>query len=414
MIRKAIGIVICVMAMIVQTGAQGLNIGLNGGLQGTQYQFPNGQTQLLPGGSIDLTYSFRLGRNINLLSGVTGGVYRTKATLPDAIAVTSYQVDDGGSAFLYSIRTEGYKETQQFYAAGIPLLLQFHTTGSGIQWYFTGGGKALVPFNSNIQVFAKQLTLSGYYPDFNIEVSNLPQHGFGTVNNWKTNASTKLKPTAALSAATGVSFSLSSGSRLYVGVYIDYGLTDLKGKNDSLPLVSYSPTGITAVKAGSVLNRPSTGQVNLLSYGLQLRLGFGASKPESSSRHHVQKEPAKPIDSAVSVHLYEIIERSIVFGLFDQATIPDIQKDHLDEVVDLMKQYPSIRISLVGHICNNETKTESKKVGAARARAVAQYLENKGIDARRIDISPVVETDAFDPDDPPANYRHRRVVVAVE
>jgi OOP family OmpA-OmpF porin len=162
------------------------------------------------------------------------------------------------------------------------------------------------------------------------------------------------------------------------------------------------------------LNRPSTGNANLLSFGLQLKLGFGSSRMASSPRHHAQKEPAQPIDSAVSVHLYEIIERSVVFGLFDEATIPDIQKDHLDEVVDLMKQYPSVRIALVGHVCNNDTKTESKKVGAARARAVAQYLENKGIDAHRIDISPVIESDAFDPDDPPANYRHRRVVVAVE
>src|ERR1700760_3412803 len=142
MMRKATGIVICFMAIITQAGAQGLNITLNGGLQGTQYQFQNGQTQLLPGGSIDVTYSFRLSTNFNLLSGITAGVYRTKATMPDGIALTSYQVDDAGSAFLYSIKTEGYKETQQFYAAGIPLLLQFHTTGSGLQWYFTGGGKA--------------------------------------------------------------------------------------------------------------------------------------------------------------------------------------------------------------------------------------------------------------------------------
>jgi outer membrane protein OmpA-like peptidoglycan-associated protein len=414
MIRKRIGIIICFAAIITQAGAQGLNISLNGGLQGTQYQFQNGRTQLLPGGSIELTYSFRLGSSWNLLSGFTGGLYRTQASLPDGIAFMSYQVDDAGSAFLYSIKTTGYEETQQFYAAGIPLLLQYHTTGRGVQWYFIGGGKALIPFSSSITVSAKQLALSGYYPDFNIEVTDLPQHGFGTITNWRTSATTNLKPTAALSAATGVSFSLSRGTRLYAGVYAEYGLTDLKGKKDSMPLVSYSSTGITAVEAGSVLSRPNTGSVTLLSFGFQLRLGFGSSRPEVAARRHARKVPQQLIDSAVRVNLYEIIERSIVFGLINETALPDIQQEHLDEVADLMKQYPSIRISLVGHICNDETKTEDKKVGRERARAVAEYLESKGIDPQRIDISPVVESDVFAPDDPPANYRHRRVVVAVE
>lgn len=401
-------------AIILQAGAQGLVIGLNGGLQGTQYTLQGGGRQLLPGGSIDLLYRFRLGGSWDLISGVTGALYRTQATLPDGLAFTSGEVDDLGSAFVYSVRTTGYKETQRFFAAGIPLLLQYHTAGAGVQWYINGGGKAFVPFNSSIQVAAKQATFSGYYPDFNIQVSDLPQHGFGTINGWKTNATTNLKPTAALSAATGLSFKLSRSTRFYMGVYLDYGLTDLKDKTDSMPLMTYSSTGISAVKAGSVLNRPAVNKVTMLSFGLELRLGFGTDRPNAAAPRHARKQPLHPIDSATSVHLYEIIERTIVFGLFNETRLPDIQQEHLDEVANLMTQYPGIRISLVGHICNDDTRTEDKKVGMARVRAVADYLEGKGIDARRIDISPVVISDTYLPDDPPANYRHRRVVVAVE
>jgi OmpA-OmpF porin, OOP family len=83
-------------------------------------------------------------------------------------------------------------------------------------------------------------------------------------------------------------------------------------------------------------------------------------------------------------------------------------------VAEILKQYPTIRMSLVGHICNSETKAENKKVGMARARAVARYLQSKGVDGSRMDISPVVQSDGFAPDDPPANYRNRRVVIAVE
>jgi outer membrane protein OmpA-like peptidoglycan-associated protein len=412
MSRLLIGIAICFTAIITRADAQGLNIELNGGLQGTRFQLQNGQSQLLPGGSLGLTYSFRLGDNWDLLSGVTGGVYRTKASLRDGVVFTTYEVDDLGSAFQYTMKTVGYKETQQFFAAAIPLLLQYHTTGTGVQWYFDAGGKVSAPFNSSINVSAKQLTLSGYYPDFNIDVSNLPEHGFGTVNGWKTSATTKLSPSAALSAATGVSFSLSSGSRLYAGLYVDYGLTTLKEKTDSMPLVTYNPNGIAGVRAGSVLNGSGTGQVNLLSFGLQLRLSFGSARPKAE-RSNTKKEPPPPLDSALSIELYEVIERAVVFGLPNETTLPDIQKEHLDEVADILKQYPTIRIALVGHTCNSETQTENKNVGAARARAVAKYLRSKGVDASRLDISPVVVSDEFDPDNPPANYRNRRVVIAV-
>ena len=413
MSRLLIGIAICFTAIIMRADAQGLNIELNGGLQGMRYQLQNGQVQLLPGGSLGLTYSFRLGNNWDLLSGVTGGVYRTKASLRDGVVFTTYEVDDLGSAFQYTMKTVGYKETQQFFAAAIPLLLQYHTTGAGVQWYFDGGGKVFAPFNSSTKVSAKQLTLSGYYPDFNIDVSNLPEHGFGTVNGWKTSATTKLSPSAALSAATGISFRLSSGSRLYAGVYVDYGLTTLKEKTDSMPLITYNPNGITGVRAGGVLNGSGTGPVNLLSFGLQLRLSFGSARPKAE-RSKTKKEPPPPLDSAVRVNLYEVIERAIVFGRFNETTLPDIQKEQLDEVADLLKQYPTIRIALVGHICNSETETESKNVGAARTRAVAKYLQSKGINPSRIDISPVIVSDEFVPDNPPANYRNRRVVVAVE
>ncbi len=178
MVRKIAGIAICLAAIVTRSGAQGPGIELNGGLQGMRYPLQNGQVTQLLGGSVGLGYTFRLSSGWDLRSGITGGIYRTQASLNDGLVFTSDQVDDAGSAFQYKVKTEGYKEIQRFFAAGIPLLLQYHTTGS-TQWYFEGGGKILVPFVIRVyKVSAQQLSLSGYYPDYKVEVSNLPQHGF--------------------------------------------------------------------------------------------------------------------------------------------------------------------------------------------------------------------------------------------
>src|SRR5579859_7226005 len=156
MIRKIIGIAICFTALVTQAGAQETGIELNGGLQGTRYSLQNGENKLLPGGSFGLSYAFRLRARLDLLTGVTGGLYRTQASLPDGVVFTSYQVDDAGSAFQYSVKATGYKETQRFFAVSVPLLLHYHTTGADVQWYIDGGGKVVVPFSSSIQVSAQQ------------------------------------------------------------------------------------------------------------------------------------------------------------------------------------------------------------------------------------------------------------------
>src|ERR1700735_4072106 len=117
MTGKIIAIVVILHAIAPVAPAQGLIIGLDGGWQGMRYPLQNRRNNLRPAGSLDLFYSFRLAGNWDLLTGVSGGIYRTQAVLPDGTVFTNYQVDDAGSAFQYEMKTTGYKETQRFFAA---------------------------------------------------------------------------------------------------------------------------------------------------------------------------------------------------------------------------------------------------------------------------------------------------------
>jgi len=422
MISRATGVALFCAASLTQAWAQGLTIEVNGGLQGTQYALRNGQNKPLPAGSLGLLYTFELGRSWGLITGITGGVYRTQATLPYGTTFTNYQIDDEGSAFQYSMKTEGYKETQQFLAAGVPLLLQYHTAGAGTQWYCIGGAKVVFPSSDNVTISAQQLNLSGYYPDYNVTLSNLPQHGFGTIANWKASTTAVLKPAAALVAATGLSFNLSHSSRLYTGLYAEYGLTNLKSGSDSLPLVTYSPTGITAIKASGVLNMQNAGQMKGVAFGLQLRISFGGARTKPSARTARELEspnttnpltPPNPADTLLSDDEADTIERPVVFGVIDETALSEVQKAHLDQVAGIMLRYVNTRISVVGHICNSGTESEKTKVGMARARAVARYLESKGVDRGRIDVSAVDKSDPVEPFDLNANFRKRRAVITI-
>jgi OmpA-OmpF porin, OOP family len=414
MTGKIIGIIVCLAAVITQTDAQGLSIGLDGGLQGAQYRLQDGTTKLLPGGSLSLLYSFPVKGPWSLLTGITGGVYRTEAQFPDGTVFSDYQVDDVGSAFQYNMKTTGYKETQQFFAAGIPLMLQYHAAGAGTQWYINGGGKVLFPSSVSTKVSAQHVSLSGYYPDYNLVVSNLPQHGFGTLNNWNAHASTELKPAAALSAAAGLSFSLPGSICLYTGLYVEYGLTSLKTRGDSMPLVTYNPAGINGLTANGVLNMQNAGRMTSLSFGLQVRLSFENTRPRPKLRPKPKQLPQDTATLAISDEQADLIARPVVFGEIQEVAVPAVEGPHLDDVAAILMQYPTIRISIIGHTCNSGTETEDLKIGLARAEAVARYLKSKGIRRNRMNIGAANESDPALPNNPAANYRKRRVVISVE
>jgi len=414
MIRKLTTLTFCLAAIIGPARAQEAGIGLDGGWQGMHYSLRNGETKLLPGGSLNINFVFPIYKGFGLLTGIGAGLYRTQATLQNAQAFAYNEIDDQGSAFLYNVRFTGYKETQQTIAATIPVLLQFHTSGA-TQWYIDGGAKAWIPVKTSIHVSAQQLSLSGYYPNYDLVISDLPQHGFGTVNNWKTNATSRLKPAAALTAATGFSFALQTGARLYVGVYADYGLTGLKSKNDSLPLVTYSPGGIEKTQANSVLNTPNAGDPKLLSYGIQLRLTWGA-KPTKRPAKRTNPIPQPVVSNGAPISDSELItiQRPIVFGIVGESDIPATQTPLLDDVVSIMQQHPDLRISIEGYTCDGTQQAEDAKIGDTRAKAVARYLERKGIDKRRMDISYVKQSAPSKSYDPAANFRNRKVLITPE
>ncbi|HEV2479408.1 MAG TPA: OmpA family protein [Puia sp.] len=439
MIPKIAALTLCFTAIVGLAGAQELGIEVDGGLQGMRYSLQNGKSTLQPGASLGINHVFRLYRNFGLLTGVTGGLYRTQATLPNSMAFAYPEVDDQGAAFLYNVRFTGYKETERTLAVIIPVLFQYHTDGAAAQWYIDAGAKVFFPVNTSIQVTAQQMSLSGYYPNYDLVVSDLPKHGFGTAGGWKSSTSTQLEPGAALSAGTGLAFGISRGVRLYAGVYIDYGLTALKTGRDSMPVVTYSPSGIGNVKANGVFSTSNAGQPKLLSFGLQLRLTWGATpakkttrpaksatrpekrttRPEKRATRPAEKvdtilRPLSPAGAPISDSELITIQRPIIFGIVGETNIPEIQTAILDDVVTIMQQHPDLRISVVGYTCDGLQQAEDSKLGDARARAVARYLEHKGIDRHRMDISYDKQSAPSKAYDPAANYRNRRVLISPE
>ncbi|MGN6417379.1 MAG: OmpA family protein [Pseudobacter sp.] len=433
----------CLTALALTASAQEFGIELNGGLQGLRYKYSGASPGIQSGGSLGVNYLFPFGSRWGILTGIGAGYYNTKTTLNNGATRSSYEVDDMGSAFQYNIKATGYKETNSFLSAAIPVMLQYQTCGK-TQWYVNGGAKILIPFSVKTKASAQQLDLSGYYPDYNIEVKDMPQHGFGVLSNWSHEAKPELRPTTTLSAATGFSFPACNNLRLYTGVYFDYGLTDPRKESDAnASLVAYNAGNINQAGVNGLMNKGDDARI--LAYGIQVRIGFSKKKkavqPVAMAEPIVAPvetkpapvvEPANPtevvqvfepvIDSAVVETMHTITEseqmvvnQPVTFVVLGKTNVPEGLKPHLDSVAGILKQYPGLHVLIVGHTCDIGTERENAKVGLERAESVAAYLKKKGVPASRISTNSAGPSQPIVPNDSSRNRsENRRVTITVK
>ncbi|MBV4357602.1 OmpA family protein [Pinibacter aurantiacus] len=440
--RKMLAMSLGLLAITGTAISQELSIEVNGGVQGLHYDLPGGKAKPQAGGALGVGYMFPVQKHWNVLTGINGAYYATKATLNGELPYSSFQVDDAGSAFQYNIKTTNYQEKQTFWAVTVPLMLQYHTTGEKTQWYINGGAKFILPFSGKAKASASQIAVSGYYPDMNVELKELPAHGFGTIQNWSGTHNLDLKPGAMASLATGVSFPISSCMRLYTGVYADYGLTNVYKKDASGSMLPYSATGVNNIAPGTVLNMEGTGSAKPIAFGVQVKLGFGRkkSKPAPADIHAepdltlkelpppaANKDTQKIVEPVPAVQVPDsspaptisdaekaTVQQPIEFGKIGSTTVPVGLNSRLDSIADIMKKYPDMRIAIVGHTCDIASAATNYKVGLKRAQEVAAYLEKQGIAADRIDVSSKGETQPLVPNTSEKNRKiNRRVVITV-
>jgi outer membrane protein OmpA-like peptidoglycan-associated protein len=93
--------------------------------------------------------------------------------------------------------------------------------------------------------------------------------------------------------------------------------------------------------------------------------------------------PKKPKRVEVKVDRIEITEK-IQFEL-DKATIKSESHGLLNEIVDVLKENPSIKkVDIIGHTDSDGADKYNQDLSDRRAKAVLEYLTSHGIDEKRL------------------------------
>lgn len=129
--------------------------------------------------------------------------------------------------------------------------------------------------------------------------------------------------------------------------------------------------------------------------GLAFNLG-GKLKPRTV---YVDRESIKYVDKPYAVHdtvfvtrpdidgkaqeVNEFLQNTTLFE-FDSYEITEEAKLGLDRVVDWMKKYPKVTAKVDGHTDNIGTEAYNQTLSENRAKAIVDYLIDKGIAANRL------------------------------
>ena len=116
----------------------------------------------------------------------------------------------------------------------------------------------------------------------------------------------------------------------------------------------------------------------------------------------------------------KIVLRGINFD-FDKSNIKREFVPVLDEAAQILKDNPSVKVTIEGHTDSIGTDAYNEKLSERRANAVKHYLESKGVTASRLDAVGKGEGDPVAPntkpdgkDNPEGRAKNRRVELKVQ
>ena len=169
-----------------------------------------------------------------------------------------------------------------------------------------------------------------------------------------------------------------------------YPDTDGDGVFDNTDKCPGTPAGVKVDASGCPLNTDGDGVYDYLDKcpgtpsGVAVdAVGCPLDSDGDGVYDYLNKCPGTPGGAKINADGCWVLENDVLFD-FDKAVIKPVAIGLLDDVVQVLKNQPGLKVSLDGHTDGVGKAAYNMKLSERRAGAVKAYLIDKGIDAQRL------------------------------
>lgn len=228
------------------------------------------------GGAIKVGYIYSLSNHIGIGTGIEFSQYKQDVFLSNSSATLSnYEVDPSTSAFEYKITASNYKERQTLHAIQIPLFVQYKMNiNKGIDFNFRAGAKYFLPVNYKIKATATNVNGTGYYPDVNLTIDDLPEYGFGSQSNYSASGEYETKGIVMSMFELGFTFDMGAKNALYVAMFLENGYGSILDQDKDESYIGYNPTSDADRKANGLYSTDENAKIRPVAFGVTLAWNF--------------------------------------------------------------------------------------------------------------------------------------------
>lgn len=246
------------LSLSVGSGQHNLNYTMKDGVQTPEIGF-----------SASMTFTHYFTPKLGLLSGVGIQTFGSVSTLN--LTENTQAIDSDMDMYVHHAKFNDWKEKQQVMFVEIPVAGQFKQRISDkINMLLTLGAKISLPINVTYQTIGGEIITSGYYPQYNIELTDLPNHGFTTISQ-SYSGENKLNLLVSAISKLGISYKLTEKIDIHAGGYFNYGFNNIL-KADTKMLYQLDGT------YNSVFQTYQTTGIKPIAFGFEVGLNISIGK----------------------------------------------------------------------------------------------------------------------------------------
>lgn len=264
------------LALIIsQFAAAQFYIGVQGGAAVISDNIASARYNTAPGGAVKIGYVYPFSKKFGIGTGIEFSQYKQDVFLTNGQSLTTALVDQTSSAFLYTISTNNYVEKQTLQAIQIPLFLEFNTNiNKEIKFNFRAGAKYFLPTSYKIKATSDFVNGTGFYPDFNLTVTNLPNYGFGNQNGFESEGAYSTQGAVMSYFEIGFTFKVGKKGGLYAALFVENTHTSIVKNTTDNSFIGYNFNSISNREANGLYSTKTNAKITPRSFGLTVAYSF--------------------------------------------------------------------------------------------------------------------------------------------